>query len=103
MNVRSADVNFLALKDFMGLTPDVGATLVVALDWAGTKPAPAFSDTPRDPKDPKIFDTQSCQRRKSKRRMISSAAPNKMSRMRPTAVISRPNSKLRGAKVNTTS
>jgi hypothetical protein len=43
---------FSALQDFMGLTPDVGATLVVALDWAGTRPAPTFSDTPRDPKDP---------------------------------------------------
>jgi len=38
----------------MGLIPDVGATLVVALDWAGTRPAPTFSDTPRDPKDPEI-------------------------------------------------
>jgi hypothetical protein len=39
----------------MGLTPDVGATLVVALDWAGTRPAPTFSDTPRDQKDPILF------------------------------------------------
>jgi hypothetical protein len=29
----------MALQDFMGLTPDVGATLVVALDWAGTRPS----------------------------------------------------------------
>lgn len=39
----------------MGLSPDVGATLVVALDWAGTRPAPTFSDTPRDPKGPILF------------------------------------------------
>jgi len=34
------------LQDFVGLTRDVGATLVVAIDWAGTRPAPTFSDTP---------------------------------------------------------
>ncbi len=39
----------------MGLSPGVGATLVVTLDWAGTRPAPTFSDTPRDPKGPILF------------------------------------------------
>ncbi len=38
----------------MGLTSDVGATLVVALDWTGTRSVPPFSDTPRDPKEPKL-------------------------------------------------
>jgi hypothetical protein len=30
----------------------VGATLVVALDWAGTRPAPTKDNTPRNPKEP---------------------------------------------------
>lgn len=42
----------------MGLTPDVGATLVVALvvalDGAGTRPAPTVSDAPRNPKESKF-------------------------------------------------
>lgn len=45
-------VGFVGSLGFHGAVPDVGATLVVALDWAGTRPAPTFSDTPRDPKDP---------------------------------------------------
>ena len=43
----------MVVWEFWGLTPDVGATLVVALIWAGTRPAPTFGDTPRNPKDPK--------------------------------------------------
>ncbi|MBK7918152.1 MAG: hypothetical protein IPJ94_18240 [Chloroflexi bacterium] len=38
------------------MTPEVGATLVVALVWAGTRPAPTFGDTPRNLKDPLIVD-----------------------------------------------
>jgi hypothetical protein len=42
---------FLGLQEFRGLAPDVGATLVVALDWVGTRPTPTFADTPRNPKE----------------------------------------------------
>ena len=49
----------LGLQDFRacpelaegGLTPSVGATLVVARDWARTRPAPPFSLAPRIPKE----------------------------------------------------
>ncbi len=40
---------------FQGLTPPVGATLVVALDGAGTRPAPTFSHTPQIPKEVQYF------------------------------------------------
>ena len=41
------------LWEFSGLTPYVGATLVVALDWAGTRPVPLLADAPGIPKEPK--------------------------------------------------
>ena len=40
------------LVQVRGLTPFVGATLVVALDWAGTRPAPTVTIAPRNPKEP---------------------------------------------------
>ena len=43
------------LWEFRGLTPSVGATLVVALDGAGTRPAPTYSHTPQIPKEPLIL------------------------------------------------
>jgi hypothetical protein len=42
----------MVLLEFRGLTQHVGATLVVALDWAGTRPAPTYANTPRNPKEP---------------------------------------------------
>ena len=47
-------IKIWVLWEFRGSTPDGGATLVVALVWAGTRPAPSFGDTPQNPKDPKF-------------------------------------------------
>ena len=35
----------VVLLEFKGLIPIVGATLVVALNWAGTRPAPTLINT----------------------------------------------------------
>jgi hypothetical protein len=64
--VPSAEsVNFHLLKidkktEFFGnsggVAQPVGATLVVTLDWAGTRPAPTYANTSGNPKEPKIVD-----------------------------------------------
>jgi hypothetical protein len=43
---------FMVLLQFWGFTHHVGAILVVAPDWAATKPAPPYANIPRNPKEP---------------------------------------------------
>jgi hypothetical protein len=50
--VRSVGKVFSVLLQFRELTQHVGVTLVVALDWAGTRPAPPYANTSRNPKEP---------------------------------------------------
>lgn len=45
----------LVLSEFKGLARHVGTTLVVALDWTGTRPAPTFTNTPQNPDELKIL------------------------------------------------
>ena len=51
--VNTGMIKVWILWEVRGLTPDVGATLVVALDGAGTRSAPTVPITPQNPIDPR--------------------------------------------------
>ncbi len=53
--IRPRSSPVLGLRDFRGLAPSVGATLAVALNGTGTRPAPTFSHTPRIPKEARFL------------------------------------------------
>jgi hypothetical protein len=52
---QEVPIIFGVLLEFRGLTQHVGATLVVALDWAGTRPTPPYANTPQNPKEPFFY------------------------------------------------